>query len=185
MLVGTRELDGPLDIAGLGQQRLRIIGPAFIEERRFHLTPHRILQISSDAVQQLVPGDGFVSGKEPVLPVKSLSHAFFGPRAPMRGKLSGNEETVVFDEELHGGQVPALEVGIELDRAHDRQTVRAAIEQLPAEFRETITLRELEGMSYKEISLIAGVPIGTVMSRLARAKAYLKGRLGEGGGASR
>ena len=85
-----------------------------------------------------------------------------------------NEETVVFDEELHGGQVPALEVGIELDRAHDRRIVRAAIEQLPAEFRETITLRELEGMSYKEIADVAGVPIGTIMSRLARARRQLQ-----------
>jgi len=85
-----------------------------------------------------------------------------------------DEETVVFDEELHGGQVPALDAGIALDRAHDRQTVRAAIEQLPAEFREAITLRELEGMSYKEIADIAGVPIGTVMSRLARARRQLQ-----------
>src|SRR5262249_22086595 len=69
-----------------------------------------------------------------------------------------NEDTVVFDEELHGGQIPSLDAGIALDRAQDRQTVRSAIEQLPAEFREAITLRELEGMSYKEIADIAGVP---------------------------
>ena len=62
-----------------------------------------------------------------------------------------DEETVVFDEELHGGQIPALDASIALDRAQDRQTVRAAIEQLPAEFREAITLRELEGMSYKKL----------------------------------
>ena len=85
-----------------------------------------------------------------------------------------DEETVVFDEELHGGQIPPLDAGLALDRAHDRQTVRAAIEQLPAEFREAITLRELEGMSYKEIADIAGVPIGTVMSRLARARCQLQ-----------
>src|SRR5262245_3967842 len=85
-----------------------------------------------------------------------------------------DEETVVFDEELHGGQIPALDAGIALDRAQDRQAVRAAIEQLPAEFREVITLRELEGMSYKEIANIAGVPIGTIMSRLARARRQLQ-----------
>jgi RNA polymerase sigma-70 factor (ECF subfamily) len=85
-----------------------------------------------------------------------------------------DEETVAFDEELHGGQVPPLDAGIALDRAHDRQTVRAAIEHLPAEFREAITLRELEGMSYKEIADIAGVPIGTIMSRLARARRQLQ-----------
>ena len=88
-----------------------------------------------------------------------------------------DDESVVFDEELHGGQIPLLDAGIELDRAQDRQTVRTAIEQLPPEFREAITLRELEGMSYKEIADIAGVPIGTVMSRLARARRQLQGLL--------
>jgi RNA polymerase sigma-70 factor (ECF subfamily) len=85
-----------------------------------------------------------------------------------------DEETVVFDEELHGGQMPPLDAGIELDRAQDQQTVRAAIEQLPAEFREAIILRELDGMSYKEIANIADIPIGTVMSRLARARHQLQ-----------
>jgi RNA polymerase sigma-70 factor (ECF subfamily) len=88
-----------------------------------------------------------------------------------------DEETIVFDEELHGGQMPPLDAGIALDRAQDRQTVRGAIEQLPAEFREAITLRELEGMSYKEIADVAGVPIGTIMSRLARARRQLQSLL--------
>ena len=81
---------------------------------------------------------------------------------------------VAFDEELHGGHAPSLEPGLSLDRAQDRQTVRAAIEQLPLEFREAIILRELEGASYKEIADVAGVPIGTVMSRLARARRQLQ-----------
>lgn len=85
-----------------------------------------------------------------------------------------NEETVEFDEDLHGNEIPPLDAGIALDRAQDRQTVRSAIEQLPTEFREAITLRELEGMSYKEIADIAGVPIGTIMSRLARARRQLQ-----------
>jgi RNA polymerase sigma factor (sigma-70 family) len=57
-----------------------------------------------------------------------------------------------------------------------RQTVdevRAALEQLPVEFREVIVLRELEGLSYKEIAAVAGIPIGTVMSRLARGRERL------------
>jgi RNA polymerase sigma-70 factor (ECF subfamily) len=85
-----------------------------------------------------------------------------------------DEESVEFDEELHGGQIPPLDPGVALDIAQDRQSVRAAIEQLPAEFREAITLRELEGMSYKEIADIAGVPIGTIMSRLARGRRQLQ-----------
>ena len=85
-----------------------------------------------------------------------------------------DEMNIAFDEELHGGQTPPMDAGVALDRAQDRQTVRAAIEQLPPEFREALTLRELEGASYKEIADIAGVPIGTVMSRLARARQHLQ-----------
>jgi len=57
--------------------------------------------------------------------------------------------------------------------------VHRALEQLPAEFREIVILRELEGLSYKEIAEVAGVPVGTVMSRLARARARLQKLLGE------
>jgi len=59
----------------------------------------------------------------------------------------------------------------------DRDMLRAALEDLALEFREAIVLRELEGLSYKEIADIAGVPIGTVMSRLARARKRLQSYL--------
>ncbi|HVY90475.1 MAG TPA: sigma-70 family RNA polymerase sigma factor [Hyphomonadaceae bacterium] len=55
--------------------------------------------------------------------------------------------------------------------------VRRAVEALPEPFREAIVLRELQDMSYKEISDITGVPIGTVMSRLARARSLLAAAL--------
>jgi RNA polymerase sigma-70 factor (ECF subfamily) len=56
----------------------------------------------------------------------------------------------------------------------DQQGLRKALEDLPVEFREVIILRELEELSYKEIAAIAGVPLGTVMSRLARARKRLQ-----------
>jgi RNA polymerase sigma factor (sigma-70 family) len=55
--------------------------------------------------------------------------------------------------------------------------VRGAIEQLPADFREVLVLREIEGLSYKEIATVVRVPIGTVMSRLARARERLLAEL--------
>jgi RNA polymerase sigma factor (sigma-70 family) len=56
--------------------------------------------------------------------------------------------------------------------------VRRAIEELPVDFREVIVLRELEGLSYREIAAVAGIPIGTVMSRLARGRERLLAVLG-------
>jgi RNA polymerase sigma-70 factor (ECF subfamily) len=60
-----------------------------------------------------------------------------------------------------------------LARELDRRAVNAAIAGLPVPFREALVLRELEDLSYKDIARIAGIPIGTVMSRLARARRLL------------
>ena len=65
----------------------------------------------------------------------------------------------------------------------DTDAVRAALEALPLEFREALVLRELEGLSYKEIAEVAEVPLGTVMSRLARARRQLQGALDRKGDA--
>ena len=61
----------------------------------------------------------------------------------------------------------------QLLRQHAVLRVRTALEQLPADVREILVLRELEGLSYKEMAAVIGVPIGTVMSRLARARERL------------
>ena len=69
---------------------------------------------------------------------------------------------------------PAAEPEVRIIRDADRRLLRDALEALPAEFREALVLRELEGFSYKEIADIANVPLGTVMSRLARARMQLQ-----------
>ena len=61
-----------------------------------------------------------------------------------------------------------------LARSDDKRLLDQALAQLPLEFREVLVLRELENLSYKEISDIAGIPIGTVMSRLARGRKLLQ-----------
>src|SRR4029077_15419760 len=60
-----------------------------------------------------------------------------------------------------------------IERA-DRELIRGAVEELPIEYLEVIVLRELEEMSYKEVAQIVGIPLGTVMSRLSRARARLE-----------
>jgi RNA polymerase sigma factor (sigma-70 family) len=67
----------------------------------------------------------------------------------------------------------ALDPEERLLQQHTVTRVRAALEQLPVDFREVIVLREIEGLSYKEIAAVVRVPIGTVMSRLARARERL------------
>jgi len=96
-----------------------------------------------------------------------------------------NARSVVYidDEELAEIEDPAALAGdVALLQRADAGTLRAALEQLPVEFREAIVLRELEGLSYKEIAEVADVPIGTIMSRLARARKQLSEVLQAKGG---
>ena len=82
------------------------------------------------------------------------------------------EPAAPFDEAVHGGDVLTPEQLCA--RKDTQQVLHKALEELPAEFREVVVLRELEGHSYKEIAAIAGIPLGTVMSRLTRARTRLQ-----------
>ena len=77
-----------------------------------------------------------------------------------------------FDETAHSPEQPTPES--EAVASGEAVRLRRALEEIPAQFREAIVLRELEGMSYKEIAHITGVSIGTVMSRLSRARDRLR-----------
>ncbi len=79
------------------------------------------------------------------------------------------ELAVEFDEEHHANPDETPPQERSLEKSASSQMLGEALAELPAEFREAIVLRELEGLSYKKISEIAKVPVGTVMSRLARA----------------
>src|SRR5262249_47197322 len=63
----------------------------------------------------------------------------------------------------------------------DKNILRSALGELPLELREALVLRELEGFSYKEIAEVAAVPVGTVMSRLARARRQLQNHFAQKG----
>jgi RNA polymerase sigma-70 factor (ECF subfamily) len=83
-----------------------------------------------------------------------------------------------FDEEQHSdpaepqGQLEGPERAAL--RADDARLLNRAVAGVPVEYREVFVLRELEGLSYREIADVAGVPIGTVMSRLSRARTQLQ-----------
>ena len=81
-------------------------------------------------------------------------------------------QAVEFDEAVHGevGDDPETE----LLRGALREALDQAIEGLPVEFREVVILRDVQGLSYTEIAEVARIPVGTVMSRLSRARERLQ-----------
>ena len=89
-------------------------------------------------------------------------------------KNRGADLTTTFDEEIHASGDESLSPATILEHSEDAELIRQAMDALPVEFREILTLRHQEDLSYKEIADIAQIPPGTVMSRLARARAKLK-----------
>ena len=89
-------------------------------------------------------------------------------------KNRGVDLTTTFDEEIHASGEDSASPAAILEHAEDGDLIANAMDQLPTEFREILVLRHQEGLSYKEIADIAQIPPGTVMSRLARARAKLR-----------
>jgi RNA polymerase sigma-70 factor (ECF subfamily) len=87
--------------------------------------------------------------------------------------------TTEFDDKLYLNESGAPDPETSQILKSQSEIVLAAVDQLPLEFREVIVLRELEELSYKEISQLLNIPIGTVMSRLARARKRLQKSLGK------
>jgi RNA polymerase sigma-70 factor, ECF subfamily len=82
--------------------------------------------------------------------------------------------TTTFDEEVHISGHESVSPAVILEHSEDAKLVSEAMDELPAEFREILALRHQEDLSYKEIAEITQIPVGTVMSRLSRAREKLK-----------
>jgi RNA polymerase sigma factor (sigma-70 family) len=85
--------------------------------------------------------------------------------------------TTIFDEEINAGSSEELNPEVLLLRNADTERLKEALADLPPEYREVIVLRVMEELSYKEIADLIGIPIGTVMSRLARSRKRLQEQL--------
>ena len=82
-----------------------------------------------------------------------------------------------FDEEQHRSARPASDPETLLLQTDDVALIERTMSNLPDRFHQLLVLRELEGLSYRELADVVGIPIGTVMSRLSRAREALRGAL--------
>ncbi len=107
--------------------------------------------------------------------LRNVCKAEFARRAAQPMPQEGaDEELAAEDPPLW--QEPQASPEMELLRRHDSETIRRLVASLPQPFRETIVLRDINELSYRDIADVLGVPVGTVMSRLARARAMLRAR---------
>jgi RNA polymerase sigma-70 factor (ECF subfamily) len=106
--------------------------------------------------------------------LRIVRNAFYDWLKQNRGDKTGEP----FDEEMHSvlDETQGPDGPLLLEKA-DHEVLHKAIASLPLEFREILVLRELEGFSYNEISQLANIPLGTVMSRLARGRERLRTQL--------
>jgi RNA polymerase sigma-70 factor, ECF subfamily len=104
--------------------------------------------------------------------LRNVCKAEFARRAAQPTPPECSEDEVAADEPLW--QEPQVSPEAELMRRHDDETIRRLVAALPQPFRETIVLRDINDLSYRDIAEVLGVPVGTVMSRLARARAMLR-----------
>jgi RNA polymerase sigma-70 factor (ECF subfamily) len=117
--------------------------------------------------------DGFQGGNARSWLLAIVRNSFY----TWLGQHREQEQDASFDEEVHVVEQAGGDPEAELLRQADAELLRQALAALPLAFREVMVLREVEGLAYKEIAAIAGIPIGTVMSRLARARRHLQAYL--------
>jgi len=89
-------------------------------------------------------------------------------------RYAAEEELIPYDEAKHADIILMNEPDDALVSEERKERLQKVLERLPLEFREVIVLYELEGLSYKEVAAMLGIPIGTVMSRLSRARQRLR-----------
>jgi RNA polymerase sigma-70 factor (ECF subfamily) len=87
------------------------------------------------------------------------------------------EPAAAFDETLHAQPLEAADGPVPWQHALARELLPRAMDRLPVEAREVLILHEIEGLAYRQIAAVIALPVGTVMSRLSRARSKLQGEL--------
>lgn len=156
------------DLARFEDLLLPHLDAAYTLARYLTRDPHDVDDVVQDAFLRALKYWGSFKGGDArawlLTIVRNVCHSMWGGKKPV-------EE---FDEELHGTEDTPEPADARALRADTRETLRQALDTLPLEFREVLVLREIQGLSYEEITQIAQIPMGTVMSRLSRARTRLE-----------
>jgi RNA polymerase sigma-70 factor (ECF subfamily) len=162
-----------------GQNKVKVFEETFIPHLDAAYNLARWLTRSDDDAQDVVQEaylralkfyDGFHGGESRAWLLTIVRNTCYTWLQQNRSR----ELATAFDEEIHAGESDNFNPVAHMMQKADGHLLKQALEELPLEFREAIVLRELEGFSYKQIADVTGVPIGTVMSRLARARTRLQ-----------
>lgn len=167
--------------AAFGELVQRYMRRAYFAALGFVGSPEDAMDLSQDAFarayrarQKINPDMQFYTWFYQIL--RRLCFNFIRDRKLHRQKLREQKSWIVDDAEYRSGRrSPQSNV----ERKEIRQQVRRAIEKLPDREREVIVLKEFEGLKYREIAEIVGIPIGTVMSRLYSARRNLAAAIEE------
>lgn len=106
--------------------------------------------------------------------VRNTCYSWLEQNRPSSTHVEYDDQLGSLDDDDEGKPMHRLDPEQLLLKAGQHQLIETALQQLPIEHREILVLRELEELSYRQISEIAGIPMGTVMSRLSRARLQLR-----------
>jgi RNA polymerase sigma-70 factor (ECF subfamily) len=179
-------------VARAGEQHARFADEALVHMRHLHAAASAMTRNPHDAedlvqetytkayasFQQFREGTNARAWLLRILTNTFISSYRRRQREPVRVSLTGVEDGQLTRDWAGRGAAPRSAEEMALDRLPDSSVTRA-LKELPQDFRTTVYLADLEGFSYREVADIMRCPVGTVMSRLHRARGQLRGRLRE------
>jgi len=163
----SEPLSGRAEVGGLAESLLSHLDSAYNLARWLVRNPEDAEDVVQEAYLRAFQYAGGFRGGDPrawlLTIVRNSSYRWLR-------KARAYEPATQFDEEIHTSGTETSNPEQLLLQSADGHLVEKALGELPVRFREILVLRELEGLSYKEIADVMGTPIGTVMSTLSRAR---------------
>lgn len=173
----SNELDQPATALGIGESFDAVVLPHLDAAHRLARWLMRDEHDAEDVVQEASLRAfrhfrTFVGGDGRAWFLRIVRNSCYGWRR------SGDQApTDSFDEEQHSSARPQSDPETLLLQTDDATSIARALSSLPDHFHQLLVLRELEGLSYRELADVIGIPIGTVMSRLSRAREAFRSAL--------